>query len=114
MFPMKHLCRIIDRPAYSSSWDTDWTGYSNQFEAMVKLLVERVWSALDLDQVASRLNEAIIQSYNDNCPLLNGSRTTTIKRWTKGLESGWRAVRKLFNRARLTGGLTDRLSQHTV
>lgn len=81
---------------------------------MVKLLVKWVWSALDLDQVANRLNEAIIQSYNDNCPLLNGSRTTTIKWWTKGLESGWRAVRKLFNRARLTGGLTDRLSQHTV
>lgn len=53
---------------------------------MVKLLVERVWSALDLDQVASRLNEAIIQSYNDNCPLLNGSRTTTISGGLKVLK----------------------------
>jgi hypothetical protein len=57
----------------------------------------------DVEIAAETLQEAIITTYHNNCPL----KTTKIRRqtpwWTKDLETKIQAVRKLFRKA-LTSG----------
>lgn len=88
---------------YRNPRKTDWACYAEQLTAMTGSLAGRIHSIIDLEHVASSLNEAMIDSFNENCPLQIRKSGTSISWWTADLDRQRKQVRKLFNRAKSCG-----------
>ena len=81
---------------------TDWYEYSADLGAMLSKPV-RVKSIIDIDQAASQLQEAILDSYHNNCPLQLRQKHQQTRWWSIDLEKKRKKVRSKFNKCKRSG-----------
>ncbi len=91
--------------------NTDWVGYSEQLTCMTKSLSLKIQSSLDLEQTAFSLKEAIVNSFNDNCPQQLRQQSVTVRWWNHDLSKLRAVVRRQFNYSKANG---DWRAYHTA
>jgi len=70
---------------------------------MTASLAGRINNAVDLEHTASTLNEAMLDAFEDNCPVKIKKGNRAIHWWSPDLENRRKQLRKQFNRAKRLG-----------
>ena len=102
------ICFEVDSVApqiaeYRNPRRTNWEKYRHELSHSLEGLRPRIANVFDLEDVAGRLQGAIIAAYNDSCPLVERSRSGKVTWWTQELETLKKRSRRLFNKAKKTG-----------
>lgn len=85
--------------------NTDWERYKVTLKCNLDLKGPKSVpkSAAELEEACKMINEAIIFSYEDSCPVKKTKQKNDAPWWNARLEKRRKTVRKLFNRAKNTG-----------
>ena len=70
-------------------------------------MTDRITNFIDLETAAKQFQDAIIDVYNENCPLTVRRNNRTISWWNQELAERRRKVRRLFNVAKNSGNWND-------
>ncbi|KAJ8961489.1 hypothetical protein NQ318_014737 [Aromia moschata] len=81
---------------------TQWDLYLEDLKGRLIGIPSRYESEADVEVVLNRLNSAIVESFEANCPLKQRTISSKTPWWNSHVESHRRKVRKLFNKAKRT------------
>lgn len=96
---------------------TDWVGYASLLDSLTVSLKGKIRTPGDLEQGASSLNEAIIISFHESCPLQTRQKSISIRWWTQDLARKRSKIRQLYNQCRVSrnwGAYHQALTSYTI
>ena len=79
---------------------TDWSSYRTELRERVRLLKGKYGSEIDLEGTITLLEQAMINSYENNCPLKPRKPPRSAPWWNGKLDKMRKGVRQAFNKAR--------------
>lgn len=98
-----HMQMAQDAPLVRNPRRTNWLSYKGDLEAPLEGLRRKVKTVEDLDCIANAVQDAILTSYHDNCPVRQRGGRSNTKWWTSYLERKRAHVRRLYNHCKVSG-----------
>ncbi|KAJ8962127.1 hypothetical protein NQ318_018084 [Aromia moschata] len=100
-FGLDESIQLIEN-GYRNPRATQWDLYLEDLKGRLIGIPSRYESEADVEVVLNRLNSAIVESFEANCPLKQRTSSSKTPWWNSHVESHRRKVRKLFNKAKRT------------
>ncbi|KAJ8956445.1 hypothetical protein NQ318_010759 [Aromia moschata] len=100
-FGLDESTQLIEN-GYRNPRATQWDLYLEDLKGRLIGIPSRYESEADVEVVLNRLNSAIVESFEANCPLKQRTSSSKTPWWNSHVESHRRKVRKLFNKAKRT------------
>lgn len=94
----KHVVKYRDQKC------TDWNGYIRTLRENMDNVITTIETRNMTELAAKQLSEAVVSAYYENCPLKTKTDNRGTSWWNRKLEKQRREVRRLFNRAKMSGG----------
>lgn len=82
---------------------TCWEKYRESLSVKSQNIIKELKNSTDIELAASQLQEAIVTSFHENCPLIKKDTRKDTSWWNKDLLELRAKTRSLFNRAKKTG-----------
>lgn len=89
---------------YRNVRGTDWNGYKTSIQANLLSCSKTISNHDQLEFAADQLSDAIILAYHENCPLRAKKDSRDTPWWNNNLNKMRAEVRRLYNRAKYSGG----------
>ncbi|KAJ8934059.1 hypothetical protein NQ318_003246, partial [Aromia moschata] len=100
-FGLDESIQLIEN-GYRNPRATQWDLYLEDLKGRLIGIASRYEGEADVEVVLKRLNSAIVESFEANCPLKQRTSSSKKPWWNSHVESHRRKVRKLFNKAKRT------------